>query len=115
MACVASAKICRVRGDTFPFDVLLKDAAGAALDITGTTALLTVDPAPDPPDGTNNLFQLSGAIVGPGTDGRFRFTLSALQANQAPGIYYYDVQWTSGAAVRTVLVGEFEFEQDITK
>ena len=115
MSCVPSAAICRVRGDTFPFDVLFKTAAGVAIDLAGTTAKLTVDPSPDPVDGTTKLFELTGVITGPSTDGRWRFTMTTGNANQPAGTYYFDLQWTSGAAIRTVLVGTFDFEQDITK
>jgi len=107
--------ICRVRGDTFPFDFLIKDENATAVDITGFSFLLTVDPSSEPTDALANLFQLAGTIVsGPG--GSVRFTLSSLQADQIPDTYFYDLQMTDvSTAIRTVAKGTFSFEQDVTK
>lgn len=115
MACVPEVKICRTRGDTFPFDIFLKDAAGVAIDVTGSTFLLSVNTLSDPPDISTQLFQLVGAIVAPGTNGQVRFTPTTPDANQTPGTYFYDIQWTAGSSIRTILRGEWEVEQDITK
>lgn len=113
MACVQEHRFCRTRGDTFPFTLTLRDSAGAAINITGTTFLLTVDPNAAPVDASGNLFQVSGVIVD-GPNGIVSFTLSGPQAATAPGAYFFDVQWTS-ATVRTILRGVWEIEQDITK
>ena len=113
--CPGELSICRSRGDTFPWTFTVKDAAGAPVDITGFSFLLTVDPVPDPTTNVNNLFQLSGTITNaPG--GVVQFSLSTLQANQNPNDYFYDVQMTDGAGkIRTIARGTFTFEQDITK
>ena len=119
MACgVSEANLCRKRGDTFPIVVAVTDAeTGAAIALTGSdTFLLTVDPSPAPADNTANLFQLTGTVID-GPNGRVRFgPLSSPQANQTPGTYFYDVQWTNaGGEVRTILEGQWEVEQDVTK
>jgi hypothetical protein len=118
VACTAQPTeldICRTRGDTFPIDVLIKQADGTPLNITGASFLLTVDPAPDPISPADNIFQLVGVITdGPG--GAVRFTLSALQADQVPNTYFYDLQMTDAStAIRTVARGAFSFDQDVTK
>jgi len=106
--------ISRIRGDTFSFAVLIEDSDGDPINITGATFLLTVDPAADPADDTNNLFQLTGTIID-GPNGKVQFTLSSLEADQDPDTYYYDLQMTSGSAIRTIMKGQWIVIQDITK
>lgn len=115
MATPASIDITRTRGDTHTFDFVLKTADGTAVDITGFTFSLAVDPCPEPTSGTGNLFVLSGTVVD-GPNGRVRFAPTLGQSNQAPGTYYYDLQMVDGAAaIRTVAKGKFVFLQDVTK
>ena len=105
----------RMRGDTFPMQFSLNQSDGSALPITGFTFLLTVDPSEGPDNADSNLFQLTGTIVdGPG--GVVSFAPSAIESNQLPGEYYYDIQMIDASlAVRTVAKGKFTFLQDITK
>jgi hypothetical protein len=113
--CPQDVDICITRGDTAAWTFSIKDSAGAAVNITGFSFLLTVDPEADPLNATNNLFQLTGTITnGPG--GIVEFSMSALQADQTPAVYYFDLQMTDLATkIRTVAKGKFEFKQDITK
>jgi hypothetical protein len=115
MACPSEVNICRKRGDTYPFTCTIKDGDGNAIDITLYSFLLTVDPNPDPADALENLFQLVGTILD-GPNGIVSFEPSALQADQTPDTYYYDIQMTDDAAkIRTILRGQFVISQDITK
>jgi len=111
----AAIDIAVTRGDTLAFTFAVKDSAGAAQNITGFSFLLTVDPNEDPTTSVANLFQLSGTITdAPG--GIVSFSMSSLQADQTPNVYYYDVQMTDGGGkIRTIAKGKFEFRQDITK
>jgi hypothetical protein len=112
--CPEDIPICITRGDTVPWTFTIK-SNGVVVDITGYTFLLTVDPSEEPTTSANNLFQLSGTIVN-GPAGLVRFAMTTGQANQTPGVYYYDLQMTDGSgAIRTIAEGEFEFEQDVTK
>lgn len=105
----------RRRGDTYPFVLQLRDAAGAALDITGCTFLLTIDPSPTPADASANVAQLTGSIVGAATNGQVQFAPTT-DAVGTVGVLFYDVQMTtSGGAVRTVLAGQWTVSQDVTK
>ena len=110
-----SINITRVRGDTFPFSFAIKDSDGNAIDITGYSFILTVDPSDEPPDASNNLFALTGTVTdGPG--GIVQFALTAMQADQTPATYYYDVQMTDTSGnIRTIIKGEWAVQQDITK
>ena len=117
MACnITEVNICRKRGDTFPFQLTIKDEDGVAIDITGDTFLLTVDPSPAPTDAVNNLFQLAGVITD-APNGVVEFTPGAVEADQDPSVYFYDVQQTEAITgdIRTILYGQWEVVQDITK
>lgn len=107
--------LCRTRGDTRSWTYILKDSAGVAIDITGRTYLLSVDTREEPDDASTQLFQLTG-VVPLGTDGKVIFTLSALQADQTPNEYYYDVQETAvDTTLKTIIKSTYTVSQDITK
>lgn len=107
--------ITRVRGDTFPFSFRIKDSAGAAVDITGFSFKLSVDTNEEPTDETSQLFKLTGTVTD-GPNGIVQFTLSAVQADQTPSTYYFDLEQTDLAAkIRTVAKGEWNVIQDVTK
>ncbi len=118
MACVADPvviELCRRRGDTFADQFTLKDVSGSPIDITGFSFLMTVDPSPTPPDAMSNLFQLAGTITD-AANGVVEFAPTVMQADQTPSTYFYDIQQTdAGSAIRTIVVGDYIIEQDITK
>lgn len=106
--------ITRYRGDTAP-DQFTVTQDGAAVNITGYSFKLTVNSDEDPTDATNQKFSLTGTVTS-GVDGYVEFAPTALEADQAPGVYYYDVQMTDGSGnIRTVAKGRYRFKQDITK
>ena len=108
--------ITRKRGDTYADEFTINSATtGRPLDITGYTFVLTVDPEKSPASSANNLYQLTGAIVGAATAGRVEFAPSAIEADQV-GTFYYDVQMIDGAGrKRTIEGGKYKYSQDITK
>jgi hypothetical protein len=108
------ADITRKRGDTksivFRFSV-----SGVAMDLDGCSFLMTVDPAKDPADDTDNILQLTGTAL---TDGRVQFDMTELEADITPGTYYYDVQITDADGKISTpddSCGKFKIVQDITK
>jgi hypothetical protein len=110
----ATLNLCRTRGDTFPFTVVISQD-GSVVDITGYTIIMTVDPSNEPADALNNLFSVT-ATVPTGTDGRAVFTLTAPNADQTPGEYFHDMQLTDGGGnIRTFARGTYLIEQDIGK
>lgn len=113
--CPVEIDLCFTRADTLPFSFTIQDEAGTVIDITGGTFLLTVSSIPDPPDGTTQVFQLSGTITD-GPNGVVEFQPSSANLDQSPGILYYDVQWTNASGdVRTIVKGALEIRQDVTK
>ena len=105
----------RKRGDTYADQIAVVDSAGAVVDITGYSFVMTVDPSKTPSNADNNLFSLTGSIID-AVNGVVDFAPTALQADQTPGRYWYDVQMTdAGGAIRTIVVGRYTIEQDISK
>ncbi len=114
--CATAVDLCFQRGDTEPWTfTIVNKTTAVAIDITGFSFLLTVDPSDEPVDAVNNLFQLTGTVTdGPG--GVVQFAMSAANADQTPQEYFFDLQQTdAGGAIRTIAKGVYEFQQDITK
>ena len=108
--------ITRKRGDTYAEEIIVKSkTTGLPVNITGYTFKLTVDPKKDPLTADNNLFSITGTILNP-TAGTVEFAPSALQADQTPGVYFYDIQMVDGAGrIRTIALDKWVVVQDITK
>jgi hypothetical protein len=119
MAAVSEVNLCRTRGDTSTFTVTVTTDGTTPIDITGFTFLFTVDPSSEPTDNLNNLFQLSvgsGITLTDPTNGVMTIGITALQADQLPETYFYDLQMTdTSSLITTILKGEYEILQDITK
>ena len=108
------ASITRFRGDTRPIQGFAR-LNGGVLPVTGCTFLLTVDPSKAPTDATANLFSLAGTIVDALT-GELEFQITALQADQTPGKYWFDIEMTDATGyIQTIEHDRFVFTQDITK
>lgn len=105
----------RKRGDSYADEVTITDASGVVLDITGYSFTLTVDPSPAPADNTTKLFDVAGVILD-AANGLVEFAPSAVQTDQTPGRYYYDIQMTDNVGrIRTIMNGTYTITQDITK
>ena len=109
-----SANIFITRGDTPVIPVEVKDGSSASYDITGGTFVLTVDPSQTPEDDSANVFSVAG-VISDGPGGKVSFQPTAVQTDQDPGQYFYDIQMTLSGTIRTILKGFFTIEQDITK
>ena len=107
--------ITRKRGDTYAETITVTDTTGAVIDITGYTFKLTVDPEKAPASAANNLFSITGTILS-AVAGTVEFAPSALQADQTPGTYYFDIQLIDGAGrIRTIALDKYIVVQDISK
>lgn len=113
--------LCRKRGDTAPdkINVLDPDNTTDPLDITGYSYTMTVnterDPDPGPPVIGTEVVQISGTITDPG-NGEVEFFWSALNANQSPETYWYDIQQTDASGrIKTIAKNKYIIFQDITK
>ncbi len=115
MAEPAKLDIKYTRGDTIPMKFQLVDENDTAINISGFTFLLTVDPEEDPEDTLSNLFQLSGSITTP-ANGEVEFAPDATESDQEIESYFHDIQMIDGAsAIVTIAKGKFDLLPDITK
>ncbi len=106
----------RTRADTWPVLIAIVDANSAAIDVTGFSYTLTVDPEPDPVDATNNLFSQAGTLSTP-LSGFVDFPMADPGPGATvPGCYFYDIEQTdTGGEIVTIQKGEWVVEQDVTK
>jgi len=103
-----------VQGDTCTFRVVLTDENDAAIDLTGTDADMEIKRL----DGT----LVMALSIGDGitytdpTGGEMTITIDAADtASLDPEYtYLYDVQWTNGSNVRTVVAGNLRIMKQIT-
>lgn len=107
--------ITRRRGDTYADEITVTDSKGAVINITGYTFTMTLDPSKAPLDATANLYSITGTILN-AVGGRVEFAPTAMQADQTPGTYYYDIQMVDGAGrKRTIALDKYVYTQDISK
>lgn len=107
--------ITRTRGDTAADQITVLNSAGAAIDITGYSFVLTVNSLLAPPDDTTELYSVVGIIIDP-VGGVVEFAPSLLNVDQKPHEYYYDIQMTDDIGrIKTIEGGKYTYSQDITK
>jgi len=101
------------RGDTKTIRVTLTDSGSTPIDLTGATTKLSVHTVEEPTDLTTQLFEITGVVVAPATNGVATYTPSAAQALQTPNEYYYDIQVTlATGAVCSVAYGRWTVVAD---
>ena len=108
--------ITRKRGDTYADEIIVKSKkTGLPINITGYTFVMTLDASKTPIDATGNLYSINGVILD-AVAGRVEFSPTPIQADQAPNIYYYDIQMIDGSGrKRTIVLDKYKYEQDISK
>lgn len=108
---MTKVNIIRFRGDTDPI-IFNVSKAGKPVDLTGSVFTLSVstESAPVTPSYT---FQITGVVASPLT-GQVAFTPLLAQVDLL-GTYFYDMQMTTGLAIKTLVSGKITFNQDITK
>lgn len=107
--------ITRYRGDTAADEVTIKNSSGVVVDITGFTFIMSVNTLENPPDATSELYSVTGTVTVPAA-GQVEFVPSALNADQYPATYYYDIQMLDAALrIKTIAKGKYTYTQDITK
>lgn len=114
--------IARKRGDTAPDKITILDpeaaTPGTPLDVTGFGFKLTVnteqDPDPAPPIGIELVSIIGSLIDAP--NGVVEFPWTAVQADQVPEEYFYDIEQTDVAGkILTIAKERYIFQQDVTK
>ena len=112
----AILEICWARGDDDPKTFTVRDSDGVALDISAWTLSLAVNTDLNPATSANEIFRVAGVFVGDGTDGEIAFTppANSLDAVEAPGVAYYDIQRITPSK-KTLVKGKVIFVMDIDK
>ena len=107
--------ITRRRGDTYGDEITVTNSLGAVVNITGYTFVMTLDTSIAPANAGTNVYSITGTILD-APNGRVEFAPTALQADQTPGTFYYDIQMTDGAGrKRTIALDKYVYKQDISK
>lgn len=105
-------RVCVTREDSTPMSFRMRDSAGNDITITGRTYLMTVSTDEEPSDTANQVFQLTGVVATP----IVTFTPTQVDLDIDPDVdYFFDIQETNGAAVRTVAKGQFVVGHQITQ
>tara|TARA_Y100000310_G_scaffold316724_1_gene368805 strand:+ start:205 stop:588 length:384 start_codon:yes stop_codon:yes gene_type:complete len=108
--------LCVTRGDS-PFIPVSVTSGGSPLDLAGGTFLLTVSTEEDPADNTNQVFQVTGVVVGDSTNGNLTFQPTETDNDLNPNTeYFYDISAElASIGKRTLFKGKYEIAQDIGK
>ena len=107
--------IIRYRGDTAADQITVQTPAGAALDVTGFSFILSVNSLESPPTTATELYTINGIIID-AAGGVVEFVPSPAQADQKPAEYYYDIQMTDDITrIKTIEYGKYTYVQDRTK
>lgn len=102
----------RVRGDTSA-DVISISASGQPVDLTGCTAVMTLNALRNPMNNATQIYQVQGVIRL--YDSSISFSPTPEQADQV-GFFYYDIQLTEpNGTIRTLVKDAYNYVQDITK
>jgi len=116
----SKVNVTRSRGDTAPQNFQLVDVTMTAVDVTGRTFRLAVDPEREPASDANEVYELTGEIV-EAELGKIRFPLSAGDAAATPAVLFYDIEMTydedasATGVIKTIAKGRWTIKQDVTK
>lgn len=108
MSCVAQHDFCRRSGDTAT-EVIQLMLSGSPVDITGDTFLMRWDSRQNPPEGdvSTQIGTVAGVIV-VAANGTVSFAPpDPAVTDLAAGEYFYEIEWTDGGLVRTILGGRW--------
>jgi hypothetical protein len=104
-----------VQGDTFTTAPVWK-INGTPVSVTDYTARMSLRKSPNSSTSVFDFTTANGRIVTGGVDGKFTISASSSDtATVAAGSYYYDLEVTSPASVRTTLLsGMFTVVKQVT-
>ena len=102
----------RVRGDTAPDQIRV-----LGLDATGFTFLLTLNTVRNPNEQTGEqLLQIVGVQVAAGPPAVIQFPWTPTDADQAAGVYWYDIEQVDTAGRRRTLAKHrYSFDDSISQ
>ncbi len=108
-----SNQIDRFRGDTYADTITVK-ADGMALNVSGYSFIFSLS-GEEMPITADYIYQITGSIIDE-AGGVVEFAPTDGDADQTPGLYYYDIQMTDTLGrKKTIAKGKYKYIQDITK
>lgn len=108
-------KISRIRGDTYAdqFKISLT-STGAPANLSGCTFKMTLSTSLAPDSTVAPVYTIVGQVTDP-VNGIVEFAPTADQANQV-GNFFYDIEMHDVfGKIRTILMDNYTYTQDITK
>lgn len=107
-----------VRGDTLETTLTFTDADDNVIDITDWTIFFTVKKEEYLTDDDDSEAEISKSeTITDGTSGQYTLTIDPEDTEEVdPGLYVYDIQIKKDdGSIQTVVIGNFEIIQDVTK
>jgi len=106
-----------IQGDSFDRSLTFKDSALVVIDITGYTFDMWVINPALPMSPVLVFSSGDGSILNGGATGKIQLLKTEAQMNVVPvGVYRYSLEWTTPASiVKTLLVGDFIVQEQITQ
>ena len=113
--------VCK-RGDSFSMSITMTDSSGSPINTSDYAFKLMVK-SKDLNEGRSAGINLPVSydttiltidVSSGGSDGVATFNKSAGEMEIDPGTYVYDIQYTNGAEVKTILEGLFKVNPDVT-
>lgn len=113
--------VCK-RGDSFSMSITMTDSSGSPINTSDYTFKLMVkskDINGGRAAGINLPVSYDATIltidgVSGDASGVATFEKTATEMNVNPGVYVYDIQYTNGTEVKTILEGLFKVNPDVT-
>ena len=103
------------RGDTYNYNIIIKDNTGVAIDTTGWTIWFTVRKNLV----SNTITSDTDALISkevPGTsNGIIPISLSNIETDLPVGYHYYDIQIKNSNGIHSSSTGRFIVEADVTR
>jgi hypothetical protein len=108
------------KGDTLTKTITFYNSNDAVIDISGWRMFFTVKKAEYLTSDDDSEAEISiNELIGDGTSGIWTLTITHAMTTTTkdvlPGTYKYDLQIVNGTTVTTVMMGDFEITQDVTK
>ena len=106
-----------IRGDTYSFNINFKDSNDDPIDITGWTIYFTIRQCVAPSSTVSDADAiLSKQFTNGGVPGTVTIDLTAIDTNQEPEEYKYDIQYKKpDGTIRSTGIYNFIITEDITR
>ena len=109
------ANITIKRGDTYNYNIIIKNNTGVAIDCTGWTIWFTVRRYLVSNTVTSDTDALIAKEISGTSTGTIPVALSNTDTDLPVGTHYYDIQVKNSSGIHSSAVGSFVVEADVTR